>query len=79
MAATTAPIELDKMIGTWCPLTVGIAEKSKGPSPRAGHSFVFDADLGVALLFGGASHEEGLSNETYLLDHGNRHFLPLTE
>lgn len=66
MAATTEQISC----ATWQPLTVGISEKSKGPSPRAGHSFVFDPESNASYVFGGASHEEGLSNEIYQLDHG---------
>lgn len=64
----------DGLSGTWHPLTVGILEGSKGPSPRAGHSFVFDAESNASLVFGGASHEEGLSNETFQLDHGQSTF-----
>ena len=67
MATTAAPTVSN---GIWQPLTVGIFEKSKAPSPRAGHSFVFDPESNASYVFGGASHEEGLSNETYQLDHG---------
>lgn len=62
--ATTAPCEL---AGVWTQLTVGVTPNSPVPSPRAGHTLVYDAESNTTLLFGGASHEHGLSNETFVL------------
>jgi hypothetical protein len=56
--------------GTWRPLTVGAGEMLSLPSPRAGHSLDYDYDLNLSISFGGASHEEGLNSDTYVLDHG---------
>ena len=50
------------------PLTVGIQPDSCMPSPRAGHSLTFDSESLSCLVFGGASHEHGLSNELFKLD-----------
>jgi hypothetical protein len=63
MAATCFPTE-----ATWQQLTVGIQENSNVPCPRAGHSWVYDEENKVSILFGGASHEDGASNDTFILD-----------
>ncbi len=72
MSVISPPI----LSGNWLPLTVGLTEEkgSHFPSPRAGHTLVYDAVLNASILFGGASHEDGLSNDTFLLDHGNDYF-----
>lgn len=41
---------------------------SDSPSPRVGHSFIYLQNSNEAVLFGGASHEEGLKNDTYILN-----------
>ena len=56
--------------GTWRPLTVGAGDMMSLPSPRAGHSLDYDYDSNLSISFGGASHEEGLNSDTYVLDHG---------
>lgn len=56
--------------GTWRPLTVGAGDMMSLPSPRAGHSLDYDYDSNLTICFGGASHEEGLNSDTYVLDHG---------
>jgi Galactose oxidase, central domain len=38
------------------------------PSPRAGHSLCYNGEQKQLILFGGASHEDGLNNDTFLFD-----------
>ena len=51
---------------TWQQITVNVLEDSSIPSPRAGHSLVYDSETETCVVFGGASHEFGVSNETFL-------------
>lgn len=53
----------------WHPVTVNFAP-SGGPSPRAGHTLTYNPNNNECVLFGGASHEDGLYDDIYRLDVG---------
>jgi hypothetical protein len=55
----------------WSQNTVGLENEYSFPCPRAGHTLVQHPDENKSILFGGASHEKGLLNCTFLLDNSN--------
>ncbi|KAJ3034180.1 hypothetical protein HDV00_005399 [Rhizophlyctis rosea] len=52
----------------WRPITVDSTNESSVPSPRAGHTLIYNARKAECILFGGASHEDGLYNDVFRLD-----------
>ncbi|KAJ3288188.1 hypothetical protein HK104_008290 [Borealophlyctis nickersoniae] len=62
---------------TWRYLQVGTEpETLPAPSPRAGHTFVFNPVGNECILFGGASHEDGLYDSVQILDLGTVYPFP---
>ncbi|KAJ3173155.1 hypothetical protein HDU88_004616 [Geranomyces variabilis] len=55
-----------------------VAATPSGPSPRAGHTLSYCPPLRRCLLFAGASHEDGFSNDLYSLDTDSLEWSPVS-
>ena len=70
MALTTDEDTGSDAPAIWCPVTVNANDDNAVPSPRAGHTLIYNERAKECVVFGGASHEDGLYNDTYLLKLG---------